>query len=29
VTEPEELAEADPDMRQSPLRVEEQPDVEE
>jgi hypothetical protein len=25
VTEPEELAEADPDMEQSPLRTEEQP----
>ena len=26
VTDPDELAEADPDMEQSPLRVEEQPD---
>jgi hypothetical protein len=29
VTEPDELAEADPEMRQSPLRVEEQPDPDE
>ena len=27
VTEPEDLAEADPEMRQSPLRVEEQPET--
>ena len=26
VTDPDELAEADPDMEQSPLRIEEQPD---
>ena len=26
VTDPDDLAEADPDLEQSPLRVEEQPD---